>query len=221
MSAETLNLTPSLLRYLRMVSVRESDVLARIREETAASQPSASMQIAPEQGQLLAVLVRLLGARRILELGSFTGYSATVMASAMGEEGRLVACEVSEAFTDVARGYWEDAGVADRIELRLGPALESLEALVREGAAGSFDMIFIDADKANVLTYYERAIELARAGGLVATDNVLWSGAVIDPEDESEATEAIRELNQRVSRDERVDACLVPIGDGLTLAVKR
>ncbi len=221
MSADTLNLTPSLLRYLRMVSVRESDVLTRIREETAASQPSASMQIAPEQGQLLAVLVHLLRARRILELGTFTGYSATVMAGAMGEEGRLVACDVSKEFTDVARGYWEAAGVSDRIELRLGPALESLEALACEGAAGSFDMVFIDADKANAPAYYERAIELVRPGGLVAIDNVLWGGSVIDPEDETEATEAIRELNQRVTIDERVDACLVPIGDGLTLAVKR
>ena len=221
MSADTLSLTPSLLRYLRMVSVRESEVLTRIREETAASQPSARMQISPEQGQLLAVLVRLLGARRILELGTFTGYSSTVMATAMGEEGRLVACDVSEEFTSLARGYWEAAGIASRIELRLGLALQSLEALLGEGAAGSFDMVFIDADKANGLAYYEHALELVRVGGLVAIDNVLWGGAVIDPEDETEATEAIRELNQRVAFDQRVDACLVPIGDGLTLAVKR
>ncbi len=221
MSADTLSLTPSLLRYLRMVSVRESEVLTRIREETAASQPSAGMQISPEQGQLLAVLVRLLGARRILELGTFTGYSSTVMATAMGEEGRLVACDVSEEFTSLARGYWEAAGIASRIELRLGLALQSLEALLGEGAAGSFDMVFIDADKANGLAYYEHALELVRVGGLVAIDNVLWGGAVIDPEDETEATEAIRELNQRVAFDQRVDACLVPIGDGLTLAVKR
>jgi predicted O-methyltransferase YrrM len=220
-SADTITLTPPLLRYVRAISVREPDILFRIREETRATQPSAGMQISPEQGQLLGVLVRLAGARRILEIGTFTGYSSTAMALAMGPQGRLVTCDVSEPYTSIAAGYWREAGIEERIELRLGPALESLAGLLEAGEAGAFDLAFIDADKANGLAYYELALELVRAGGLVAVDNTLWSGAVIDPQDESPSTEAIRELNERIARDDRVDVSLVPIGDGLTLVVKR
>jgi caffeoyl-CoA O-methyltransferase len=195
-------------------------VLRRLRDETS-KLPSARMQISPEQGQLMGLLVELLGARRALEIGVFTGYSSTAVALALPPDGRLVACDLSQEWTNVARRYWREAGVESKIDLRLGPALASLDALVRDGQAGSFDFAFIDADKTSYGDYYERCLILLRAGGLLAVDNALWSGAVADPSDQRENTRAIRALNAKVSADERVSASLVPIGDGLFLARKR
>jgi predicted O-methyltransferase YrrM len=220
MSRDTINVTGDLIAYIRSVGVHEDADLATLREETA-RHPHAMMQIAPEQGAFMGLLVRMLGARKTLEIGVFTGYSAMVVAKAMGPEGRVLALDVSEEFTAVARRHWANAGVADRIELRLRPAAESLKAVLAAGAAETFDFAFIDADKASYDTYYEYALKLVRRGGLIAIDNVLWNGQVIDPTDQSADTVAIRALNKKVHADTRVNAVLVPIGDGLTLALKR
>jgi caffeoyl-CoA O-methyltransferase len=220
MSRDTIHVTDALIAYIRGVGVREDADLAALREETAHHR-LGTMQIAPEQGAFMGLLVRMLGARKTLEVGVFTGYSSMVVAKAMGPEGRVVALDVSEEFTAVARRHWANAGVADRIELRLRPAAESLQQLVAAGATDTFDFAFIDADKANYDTYYEYALQLVRRGGLIAIDNVLWSGQVIDPSDETTDTVAIRALNKKVHGDGRVDAVLMPIGDGLTLALKR
>jgi predicted O-methyltransferase YrrM len=220
MSRDTINVTGDLIAYIRSVGVHEDADLAALREETA-RHPHAMMQIAPEQGAFMGLLVRLLGARKTLEVGVFTGYSAMVVAKAMGPEGRVLALDVSEEFTAVARRHWANAGVADRIELRLKPAAESLKELLETGAAETFDFAFIDADKASYDTYYEYALKLVRRGGLIAIDNVLWNGQVIDPSDQSADTVAIRALNKKVHADSRVNAVLIPIGDGLTLALKR
>jgi predicted O-methyltransferase YrrM len=179
------------------------------------------MQIAPEQGQFMALLVRLLGATRGIEVGVFTGYSSLAVALAMPPAGRLIACDISEEYTAIARRYWAAAGVAGKIELRLAPALETLDALLAEGAAGRFDFGFIDADKGGYADYYERLLALLRPGGLVAVDNTLWGGDVADPANQDPDTLAIREFNEKLRTDERVDVSLVPIGDGLTLARKR
>ncbi len=219
MAARPTYLTDRLYDYLLATSLREPAVLARLREETAAL-PAAGMQIAPEQGQFMALLVALIGARRTLEVGTFTGYSALVVALALPAEGRVIACDVSEPYTAVARRYWAEAGVADKIELRLAPAVETLDGLLAEGAAGGFDFIFIDADKETYDTYYERCLELLRPGGLIAVDNVLWSGAVADDSHQDQETQAIRALNAKLLRDPRVAISLVPIGDGLMLARK-
>ena len=220
MSRDTINLTDGLLAYIRSVGVHEDADLAALREETA-HHVYAGMQIGPEQGAFMGLLVRLLGARKTLEVGVFTGYSSMVVAKAMGPEGKVLALDVSEEFTAVARRHWARAGIADRIELRLRPAAESLKELVAAGAGETFDFAFIDADKVNYDVYYEYALKLVRRGGLIAIDNVLWSGQVIDPSDESADTAAIRALNSKVHGDKRVEAVLVPIGDGLTLALKR
>jgi caffeoyl-CoA O-methyltransferase len=217
MSNGSIGLDEALNDYLVRTGVREHPVLAELRRSTA-EMPNANMQIAPEEGALLAMLVRVLPARRILEVGTFTGYSSTAMALAQPADGQSVCCDVSAEFTDVARRAWADAGVADRISLRLGPALETLDALLAAGEAGSFDLAFIDADKLSYDAYYERALELVRAGGLIAIDNVLWSGRVADPADREESTEVIRALNAKIAVDERVDVAMVPIADGLTLA---
>jgi len=179
------------------------------------------MQIAPEQGQLMALLVRLAGARRCLEVGVFTGYSTLCVAAALPPDGRIMACDVNEAWTAIARRYWREAGVAERIELHLAPALETLDRLLAERQAGTFDFAFIDADKPNYWNYFERALELLRPGGLVAIDNTLWYGRVADPANHDDETEAIRGFNHRLHADTRVDLSLVPIGDGMTLARKR
>lgn len=221
MSPRTIGMDDRLYAYYRATSVREPAVLARLREQTAALGSQASMQIAPEQGQFLALLVELTGAVRLLEVGTFTGYSALACALALPPQGRLICCDVSEEWTAVARRYWAEAGVADRIELRLGPALDTLDALLAEGLGETFDMVFIDADKPNYDAYYEQALRLVRAGGLVALDNTLWSGRVADPEDTTPRTEAIRAVNAKLGRDDRVSLCQVPIGDGLTLARRR
>lgn len=220
MSRDTINLTHDLSDYIRRVGIREDADLAALREETAHHR-YATMQIAPEQGAFMALLVRMLGARKTLEVGVFTGYSAMAVAKAMGPEGKVLALDVSEEFTAVAQRHWAKAGVADRIELRLKPAADSLHALVASGATDTFDFAFIDADKANYDTYYEHALKLVRRGGLIAIDNVLWDGKVIDPSDQTADTAAIRALNEKIHGDKRVDAALVPIGDGLTLALRR
>lgn len=219
MSNRTLGLDPELHRYVIAEGVRESALAARLREETA-QLPMARMQISPEQGAFMQMLVRLLGARRTLEIGTFTGYSALVVAEALPEV-RIVACDVSAEWTAIARRYWADAGVDGRIELRLQPALATLGELLDAGEAGRFDFAFIDADKSGYDAYYERCLQLLRTGGLVALDNTLWSGAVIDPAATDGDTVALRALNAKVRRDPRVEMVLLPIGDGLTLARKR
>jgi len=191
-------------------------VLGFLRTETAVM-PQAGMQIAVEQGALLSMLVKLLDARRVLEIGTFTGYSSTAMALALPPDGQIVCCDISKEFTDVARRTWAAAGVEDRVDLRLAPALETLEALLAADGAGSFDLAFIDADKTNYRGYVEAALLLVRQGGLIAIDNVLWSGRVIDADDTNEDTQAIRDLNADLANDERVDIAMVPIADGLTL----
>lgn len=220
MSARTIGLDDRLYGYLCTVSLREPEVLARLRAETRAL-PWAGMQISPEQGQLMALLIRLIGASRILEIGTFTGYSALAMALAMAEEGRIVACDVSAEWTAIARRYWADAGVAGRIELRLAPALTTLADLLAAGEAGRFDFAFIDADKENYRAYYEGCLRLVRPGGLIAIDNTLWAGRVANPACDDADTGAIRALNAFLHTDDRIDLSLVPIGDGLTLARRR
>jgi caffeoyl-CoA O-methyltransferase len=213
-------LSDELYAYLLDVSLRDREVLRRLREETAGLE-HADMQIGPEQGQLMALLLELLGARRVLEIGTFTGYSALVMALALPEDGRVVACDVSEEWTSIGRRYWEEAGVAHKIDLRLAPAAETLQALLADGREGTFDFAFIDADKEGYDRYYELALRLVRTGGLVAIDNTLWEGKVADPSATDADTEAIRALNAKLRTDERVTLSLLPVGDGLTLALKR
>jgi predicted O-methyltransferase YrrM len=219
MSNRTLGLGAELHRYVLAEGVRESAVARRLREETARL-PAAAMQISPEQGALMQMLVRMLDARRTLEIGTFTGYSALVVAEALPADGRIIACDVSAEWTAIARRFWEEAGVADRIELRLQPALATLDALLDVGADGSFDFAFIDADKTGYDAYYERSLALLRTGGLVAIDNTLWSGSVIDPARNDADTQAIRALNRKIRADTRVEMVLLPVGDGVTLARK-
>jgi caffeoyl-CoA O-methyltransferase len=216
MANASIALSDTLETYLRRVGVREPDVLRRLREETAPL-PNAQMQISPEQGAFMSVLVKAIGARRCLEVGTFTGYSSTVVALAIPDDGHLTCCDVSVEWTDVARRYWTDAGVAHKIDLRIGPAVQTLKTLEE----GSFDFAFIDADKPGYDAYYERALRLVRPGGLIAIDNVLWSGRVADDADQDERTVAIRALNAKIATDKRVDVAMVPIGDGMTLAFVR
>lgn len=220
MTARSLGIADDLYQYLLATGVRESDVARRLREETARL-PRAVMQIGPDQGAVMQLLVRLTGTRLALEIGTFTGYSALMVAEALPADGRLVACDISAEWTAIGRRYWAEAGVAQRIDLRLGPALATLDALLAEGQQGRFDFAFVDADKANYDGYYERALRLLRPGGLVALDNTLWKGAVIDPACNDADTSAIRALNRKVHGDARVDMALLAIGDGLTLARKR
>lgn len=220
MSPTTLSLTDALRRYLGEVGWRDHPALRRLREETARL-PDAGLQIAPEQGQFMMLLVELTAPRKLLEIGTFTGYSALCAALAMPADARLVALDLSEEWTAIARRHWRDAGVVDRIDLRLGPALDSLDRLIAEGETGSFDQVFIDADKANYENYYERALALLRPGGLIIVDNTLWDGKVADPRENDDNTRAIRAFNRRIHGDQRVTLCLVPIADGVTLARKR
>ena len=220
MTNRSLGLDERLYDYLLDVSLREPDILRRLREETA-GMPLAVMQIAPEQGQFMALLIELTGARRTLELGVFTGYSSLAVALALPADGHITACDVSEEFTAVARRYWAEAGVADKIDLRLAPALETLDALLADGQAGTYDFAFIDALKTEYTDYFERVIELLRPGGLAAIDNVLWDGRVADPDDNDEDTLAIRAFNEKLLGDQRVSLSLLPLADGLTLARKR
>ncbi|HUQ93282.1 MAG TPA: class I SAM-dependent methyltransferase [Bryobacteraceae bacterium] len=220
MSSQHIQITDDLIGYVRAISPPEPEYLVRLRTETA-KDPLARMQITPEQGLLLGILVRLLNARKTLEVGVFTGYSALSVARALPPDGRVIACDVSEQWTSIARRYWREAGLADKIDLRLRPALETLESLLAAGEAGTFDFAFLDADKTGYDAYYERALRLLRKGGLIAIDNVLWHGLVIDAAAQDEDTVALRTLNEKISRDPRVDVCVLPISDGLTLAVKR
>jgi caffeoyl-CoA O-methyltransferase len=220
MSRRSIEMTDALYTYLLENSLRETDIMRRLREETAGL-PGAGMQIAPEQGQFMALLAELIGARHCLEIGTYTGYSALAVALALPPDGRLIACDVNEKTTAVARRYWQEAGVAGKIDLRLAPALETLDALLAEGAAGRFDFAFIDADKTNYDAYYESCLTLLREGGLIIVDNVLWGGAVTNPAPGDSDTAAIRALNAKIASDQRVSCSMLPLGDGLTLARKR
>jgi O-methyltransferase len=205
--------------YIIRLGTQETAAMRALRDETAAL-PQAQMQIGPDQGQLLGFIVRLIGARRALEIGTFTGYSALAVAQALPGDGMLVCCDISEEWTAIGRRYWHEAGVADRIDLRLGPALDTLAALEGQGA-GRFDFAFIDADKENYDAYYEACLRLVRPGGVIAIDNVLWYGAVAAEADDSAPTRALKALNAKIRADGRVDFCLVPIGDGVTLVRPR
>jgi predicted O-methyltransferase YrrM len=207
--------------YLMNNSLREPDVLRRLREETIASNPHAEMAVSPIQGQFMTLLVKLIGAVKTLEVGVFTGYSSLCTALALPPNGRIVACDVNEGWTSVARRYWAEAGVADKITLRLAPAVETLDAMLRDGQAGTFDFAFIDADKPNYDNYYERALKLMRRGGLIIFDNMLWSGKVADPGVQDADTVALRALNEKLHHDERVFVSLLPLRDGVSLAVKQ
>lgn len=220
MTSKTITMDENLHRYLLGASLRESPLLRRLREETA-RHPMARMQVAPEQGQFLALLVRLMGARRAIEVGVFTGYSSLCVAEALPADGRLVACDTSEEWTQVARRYWREAGVDGRIELHLAPATQTLDRLLAQGGAGSFDYLFIDADKTGYDDYYERGLALLRPGGLLVADNVLWSGRVADPTEADEDTRALQAFNTKLHRDERIWLSMLPVADGLTLALKR
>lgn len=217
---KSLGLSNALYNYLLSTSLREPDVLRQLREETARL-PMAMMQIAPEQGQFMALLVQLLNAKKTLDIGVFTGYSTLSVALALPPNGKIIACDVNEDYTAIARRYWETAGVADKIDLRLAPALEILDNLLALGQAGTFDFAFIDADKENYEEYYERSLQLVRPGGLIAIDNVFWLGQVAKPYIQDETTQAIRALNNKLHHDERVSLSLIPVADGLTLALKR
>ena len=219
-SSKSLGLSDKLHAYAQSVSSREPDILAQLRQETA-KHPAGMMQIAPEEGQFLALLTQLMGAKKTLEIGVFTGYSTLAVAIALPANGKTVACDISEEFTAIARRYWQKAGVDQKIDLHIAPALDVLDQLLAEGHASTFDFAFIDADKENYDAYYERSLQLVRPGGLIAIDNVLWSGNVAKPEKQDDCTAAIRALNKKVHCDPRVTISLLPVSDGLTLAMKR
>ena len=221
MSNTALGLTDEIADYLRSVAVREPEVLARLRDETQSGVRAAIMQITPEQGAFMAMLVRMIGAKKTLEVGVYTGYSSLCVALALPDDGRITACDTSEEWTAIAQRYWQQAGVDHKIDLHLRPAVETLDELIANGAAGTYDFAFIDADKTNYDAYYERSLTLLRPSGMIGIDNVLWSGQVVDPSDTTESTAAIRAINRKVHDDQRVDICMLPIGDGLTLACKR
>jgi predicted O-methyltransferase YrrM len=220
MSTKTINLTKELYDYLLQVSLREHPILKRLREKTHELKEYV-MQISPEQGQLMALLVELIGAKKTLDIGTFTGYSALVVALALPAKGKVITCDINETSTNIAKSFWRDAQVEDKIDLYLAPAMDTLQKLLDQGEAETFDFIFIDADKNNYMNYYEIGLKLLRPGGLIAVDNVLWGGAVIDADNQENNTNAIRIFNERIHQDERVSLSLIPIGDGLTLARKR
>lgn len=209
-----------LYEYLLSASLREHPTLRRLRDETA-RHPRANMQISPDQGQFLQLLVQMIGARKTIEVGVFTGYSSLAVALALPAEGRIVACDINEDYTSLARRAWTEAGVAEKIDLRIAPATETLQGLVAEGRAGTFDFAFIDADKASYDSYCELCIQLLRPGGVLAFDNTLWDGKVADPTVNDDDTRALRALNAKLHRDERVDLAMLTVADGLTLARKR
>ena len=220
MANKTIGISDELAAYVVEVGTREPELLVRLREETAAL-PQHGMQIAPEQGAFLALLVELTGARRCIEVGTFTGYSSTVVALALPEDGRLVCCDVSEEWTLLARKYWDEAGVAGKIDLRIAPAAETLDRLLADGEQDGFDFAFIDADKAGYDGYYERLLRLVRPGGLIALDNTLWGGQVLDQDADDKDTRALQALNAKLADDERITLCLLPLADGVTLARRR
>ena len=219
MSHQTLNLTPQLYQYLLSVSLRETEILQKIRHKSA-SHPLSKMQISPEQAQFMAFLLKLMRAKKVLEIGVFLGYSSTAMALALPEDGKLIACDSNGEFTSIASGYWYEAGLMGKISLRLAPALETLDKLITDNHSNSFDFVFIDADKSNYDNYYEKSLQLVRSGGVIAIDNVLWYGRVADSEVNDNRTQKIRAFNQKLADDDRIDLSLLPIGDGLTLARK-
>ena len=221
MSNQTIGLSDDLYAYIQENILREPPVLVRLRDETA-RHPESEMQIAPEQGQFMSLLVKVIGVRKALEIGVFTGYSSIAVASALPDDGRIIACDVSEEYTSVAQKYWKEAGVAHKIDLRIGPATETLDALLAaEGAANSFDMAFIDADKVSYDAYYELCLKLVRKGGVILLDNMLRGGRVVDPALEDEGTRAIDALNRKLQADVRVDTAMVPIADGVMMVRKR
>ncbi len=220
MSVRTINITEPLYDYLLSVNRPLSDVQARLRDETQRL-PMGMMQISVEQGRVMGLLVELLGVKKALEIGVFTGYSALTVALALPADGKLIACDVSEEWTTIGRRHWQEAGVADKIDLRIAPATDTLDSLLAGGEAGTFDFVFIDADKPNYEGYYERALKLLRPRGLIAVDNTLWSGKVADPAVQDESTVALRALNAKLRDDDRVTLSVLPVGDGLTLAMKR
>lgn len=220
MSDSTINLTPALYAYLQQHSIREPEVLTQLRMETH-QLPSRAMQISPEQGQFMRLLIEMLGARKTIDIGTYTGYSALAVALSLPEDGKVITCDVNTASTDIAKRFWQLAQVDQKIDLVIAPAMETLNQLIDSGHSNTFDFIFIDADKRNYLSYYEASLTLLRSGGLVAVDNVLWGGRVADRSDDEADTVAIRELNAKIARDERVTMSMLPIGDGLTLARKR
>ena len=220
MTNKSIGLDEQIYQYLCQVSLREPEILQKLRQETA-THPQANMQIAPEQGQFMALLIQLMGAKKALEIGVFTGYSALAVALALPEDGKLIACDISEEYTAIARRYWQQAGIDSKITLHIAPALTTLEQLLNNGEANTFDFVFIDADKNNYINYYEKSLTLLRPGGLIAVDNVLWDGQVANPENQENLTRSIRQFNDYLTQDERITLSLVPIADGLTLAVKR
>ena len=221
MSNQSIGLSDPLHQYLVANSVREPEILAKLRIETAAH-PLANMQISPEQGQLMGLLVQLIGAKKCLEIGVFTGYSSLVVALNLPEDGQIIACDVSDEFTSIARRYWQEAGVSNKINLQIAPALETLDRLISNGESDTFDFAFIDADKNNYAAYYDRCFQLVRQGGLILVDNVLWYGRVADlAMNEDSRTQAIKQINEQIYHDDRVQISLIPIGDGLTIARKK
>ncbi|MEM9245423.1 MAG: class I SAM-dependent methyltransferase [Cyanobacteria bacterium P01_F01_bin.153] len=213
---KVIKLNSALYNYLLSVSLREPNILAQLRQDT-----NSDMQIAPDQGQFMALLIQLMGAKKIIEIGTFTGYSALWMALALPPDGTVITCDIREKCRDFGPNYWQAAGVANKIDLRIAPALDTLNELLESDRAGTFDFAFIDADKTNYLHYYERCLELIRPGGVIAIDNVLWSGAVAKPRNTKPDTIALRELNQFLHQDDRIDLSMLPISDGLTLALKK
>lgn len=220
MSIKTLNLTPNLYQYLLSVSVKEAEILQELREE-ASNHPMGKMQISPDEAQFLSFLIKLIGAKKILEIGVFMGYSSTAMALALPEDGQIIACDNEKKFTDIAQRYWQKAKVDGKITLHLKPALETLQDLINQGEKETFDFVFIDADKSNYYNYYEKSLELVRKGGLIAIDNVLWDGKVADENINDNRTQKIREFNAKLAQDDRIELSLVSIADGVTLVMKK
>lgn len=219
MTRQTLQLTPVIYDYILSVSLREPNILTDLRKETAKLE-NAQMQISPEQGQFMAWLAQLIQARKALELGTYTGYSALVTALAMPQDGKLVTCDISNEWADTAKSYWKKAGVDHKIELKLGPALETLDKLLQQGEAESFDFAFIDADKENYAHYYERVLQLMRTGGVILLDNVLLDGRIVQTDSRSASVKAMRMLNEKLHHDSRISLSMLPISDGLTLLQK-
>mgnify|MGYP001212413305 FL=1 len=220
MSSSVLPYSIELRNYLWEKGLDENPVLKRLREETE-NHPFALMQICPEQGALMANLVRLISAKKAIEVGTFTGYSALAVALALPEDGYLLACDISEEFTSIGKPYWEEAGVSENIDLQIAPAIETLKSKIEDGESNTYDFAFIDADKINYLNYYELCLDLIRQGGVIAIDNVLWGGSVIDSARTDDDTKAIREINDFIVSDKRVNISMIPVGDGVTLAVKK
>ena len=220
MSNQTISITDSIYKYLCENSLREDEVLSSLRAYTYRME-QRNMQISPEQGQFMQLLIKLIGAKNTIEIGVFTGYSSLCVALALPLDGKIIACDISTKYTDIAEKYWKDANVRNQIDLRIGPALDTLQKLIDKGLSNTFDFSFIDADKINYDNYYELSLKLLRPGGLIAIDNVLWSGDVVDERINDIDTESIRSLNKKIYIDKRVDISILPIGDGLTLALKK